>query len=259
MAVNENLRRLVELAAPCWAGEAEVVCTYFQSPKRGRETDLLWLRRQCYKEIWGSGVGDKEKGLFQGPIAYLSTVFKKIDQEVNRHEILDVIDELRSEFFHYCLFADIHDFLSGEKLNPQQLTGWPADYELARIRYEYREKHGKLGYFAVRFTEGGYCSMYSAGMRLAGTGDLNDRIAKACERVYIDEIGHMRTGFGGLSRQDLSRSEWDELADMIRKILIQRIYMRNEQFGFLLAEERIVAIAEEELYCVVNLLINRRL
>jgi hypothetical protein len=242
MAVNENLRRLVNLAAPYWAGEAEVVWTYFQSPQRSKETDLLWLRRQCFKEIWGSGVGDKKKGLFQGPVAYLSEVFPKIDREVNRHEVLDVIDDLRTEFFHYCLFADIYDFLSGEKLDPQQLSGWETDNELARIRYEYREQRGRLGYFAVRFTEGGYCSMYAAGMRLAGSGELNDRIAKACEHVYRDEIGHMRSGFVGLSRQELSPADWDEIAAMTRKILLQRIHMRNEQFSYPLAAERIRAI-----------------
>ena len=242
MAVNPNLKRLVDLAAPYWAGEAEVVWTYFQDPRRTKDSDLLWLRRQCFKEIWGSGVGDKKKGLFQGPVAYLSEVFPKIDKEVDRHEVLDVIDDLRTEFFHYCLFADIYDSLSGEKLNPEKLTGWESDNELARLRYEYREQRGKLGYFAVRFTEGGYCSMYSAGMRLAGTGEVNDRIAKACEHVYRDEIGHMRSGFVGLAKQNLSSPEWDEIAAMTRKILRQRIHMRNEQFSYPLSTERINAI-----------------
>jgi hypothetical protein len=242
MPVNENLKRLVDLAAPYWAGEAEVVWTYFRSPQRTKETDLLWLRRQCFKEIWGSGVGDKKKGLFQGPVAYLSEVFAKIDREVDRHDVLDVIDDLRTEFFHYCLFADIYDALSGEKLDPQQLTGWEADNELARIRYEYREERGKLGYCAVRFTEGGYCSMYSTGMRLAGTGELNDRIAQACAHVYNDEIGHMRAGYVGLARQNLAPAEWDEVAVMTKKILLQRMHMRNEQFSSPVSAERIHAI-----------------
>ena len=47
MAVNGNLKKLVNLAAPYWAGEAEAVWTYFQSSARSKETDLLWLRRQC--------------------------------------------------------------------------------------------------------------------------------------------------------------------------------------------------------------------
>ena len=247
MAVNGDLKRLVDVAAPYWAGEAEVVWTYFQSSARSEETDVLWLRRQCFKEIWGSGVGDKKKGLFQGPATYLNEVFDKIDLGVDRHEVLNVIDDLRTEFSHYCLFADIHDFLSPEKLSPQQLESWEADNELAAIRYEYREKRGNLGHFTVRFTEGGYCSMYSAGMRLAGTGELNDRIAKACDQVYVDEIGHMRSGFVWLSGQDLSVADWDEVTVMTRRILLQRIHMRNEQFSYPLTTERIRAIAAGEI------------
>lgn len=250
MPINHNLKRLVDLAAPYWAGEAEVVGTYFQSDARTTESDLVWLRRQCFKEIWGSGVGDKKKGLFQGPVAYLSDVFDKIDREVDRHTVLDVIDDLRTEFAHYCLFADIHDWLdaqSSEKLNPHLLVGWAADDELARIRYAYREQRGRLGYFAVRFTEGGYCSMYAAGMRLAGSGELNDRIAHACQQVYNDEIGHMRAGYVGLAKQQLAAAEWEEIATMVRKILLQRLHMRNEQFSYPLSAERIQAIDAGEI------------
>ena len=175
-------------------------------------------------------------------MAYLGDVFQKIDREVDRHEVLNVIDGLRAEFFHYCLFADIYDSLSGGKLNPAELTAWESDNELARIRYEYREKRGKLGFFAVRFTEGGYCSMYTTGMRLAGSSELNDRIANACKHVYDDEIDHMRDGFVGLAKQDLAPAEWDEIAEMTKKILLQRIHMRNEQFSYPLLTERIRAI-----------------
>jgi len=239
MAVNENLRRLVDLSAPYWAGEAEVAWTYFQSRCRTKESDLTWLARQCYKELWGSGVGDRRKGLFLGPVDYLRKVFPKIDRGVPRHDVLDVIDGLRAEFYHYCLFADIHDHLSRGKLDPRQVKSWPADDELARIRYGYRAKRGQLGYFAVRFTEGGYCTLYSTGMRLRGTGDLGDRIAHACEQVYNDEIGHMRDGIFGLAREKLARAQWDEIGAMCRKILMQRIHMRNEQFGFPVPAARI--------------------
>ena len=242
MAINENLRRLVDLSAPYWAGEAEVVWTYFNSAKRTKDSDLLWLRRQCYKEMWGSGVGDKKKGLFMGPVEFLRKAYPKIDRGVDRHEVLEAIDGLRAEFYHYCLFADIHDYLSGGKLDPRQLESWPSDDQLARLRYEYRDQRGRLGYFAVRFTEGGYCSMYSSGMRLKGSGELNNRIARACEGVYADEIGHMREGFIGLSHEQLKPGEWDEIGAMTQKILAQRIHMRNEQFGFPVPKERIRAI-----------------
>ena len=89
--------------------------------------------------------------------------------------------------------------------------------------------------------------MYATGMRLKGTGELNDRIARACEGVYTDEIGHMREGFIGLGREDLKPKEWDEIAKMVRKILVQRIHMRNEQFGFPMKKERIRAIEAGEI------------
>ncbi len=46
MTMSANVRRLVELSAPLWAGEAEVVRTYWDSPVRTAATDVLWLRRQ---------------------------------------------------------------------------------------------------------------------------------------------------------------------------------------------------------------------
>ena len=68
MSLSADLTKLIDLSAPLWAGEAEVVRTYWDSPVRSRETDLLWLRRQCSKEFNGSGIGDyKNLGVFMGP------------------------------------------------------------------------------------------------------------------------------------------------------------------------------------------------
>ncbi len=239
MAISEDLRRLVVLSAPYWAGESEIVRAYFHGSARTTESDLLWLRRQCFKELWGSGVGDREKGLFQWHVAYLTDVFRGIDRDFDRHSVLESIDDLRTEFAHYCLFADIHDFLSGSTLDPTQLSGWPADDELARLRYACRRQYGALGESAVATTEGGCGAMYSVGMQLRGTGELNDRIANACEQVYRDEIGHMRRGLTKLAREEHSAREWDALAEMITAILRQRLRMRNEQFSRPVSPERL--------------------
>ena len=65
MALNENLTKLIPLSAPLWAGEAEVVKTYWDPPIRAEETDLLWLRRQCLKKFNGKGLGErKDLGIF---------------------------------------------------------------------------------------------------------------------------------------------------------------------------------------------------
>ena len=52
----------------------------------------------------------------------------------------------------------------------------------------------------------------------------------------------MRDGFIGLSREQLKPVEWKEIGAMTKKILAQRIHMRNEQFGFPVSKERIRAI-----------------
>ena len=48
-------------------------------------------------------MGDKKKG----PVAYLSEVLDKIDQDVDWHVVLRVIDDLGAEFSHYCLLLDM--------------------------------------------------------------------------------------------------------------------------------------------------------
>ena len=47
--VRARMRALVDVAAPSWAGEAEIVRTYFAA-HRTRERDLAFLRAQAWKE-----------------------------------------------------------------------------------------------------------------------------------------------------------------------------------------------------------------
>src|SRR5260221_11158601 len=97
MSVSANLKRLIDTAAPYWAGEAEVFRTYWDWSQRTRETDRQWLSRQCSKEGWGSGVG-ATKGIFLGPAEELVAAFPKIDTEIDRHAGLDIAEGLWAEF-----------------------------------------------------------------------------------------------------------------------------------------------------------------
>ena len=117
--------------------------------------------------------------------------------------MLEVAEALWAEFAHYCAFADAHDALAlpGEpKLNPQVVGGsWPEDRELTELRFRHRSDYPKLGLRATRFTEGGYCTLFSEGMKLADRmagphGQANALIATACRRVYDDEFAHMLKG-----------------------------------------------------------------
>jgi hypothetical protein len=250
MTVSADLKQLIDTAAPFWAGEAEVFRSYWVSPARTRETDRQWLAYQCSKEIWGSGISST-KGIFLEPAEQLVAAFPKIDTEIDRHEVLDIAEGLWAEFAHYCAFADAYDALAlpGEpKINPHAIkTSWPEDLALTELRFAHRRDHPKLGMRATRFTEGGYCTLFSEGMALKDQtggphGRANALIAEACRRVYDDEFGHMLKGVVGLDGEGLSAAEWRMLADISVAQLKLRIRMRNAQFGFPLSEARVQEI-----------------
>src|SRR5438105_2531187 len=181
-------------SAPLWAGEAEVVTSYWSSPKRTRDTDLLWLRRQCFKEFWGSGVGKYDRGgVVLGQLKNLLAKGAEIDVTIDRYEMLEALDGVRAEYSHYCAFADLYDELrpaGTAKLNPQALEPCPEEDALTAMRYRHQDEHGALGMRACKFTEGGYCTLFSAGMALKGRAGVDGKIALACGKVYDDEFEH---------------------------------------------------------------------
>src|SRR6266850_6062034 len=130
---NANIQRLIGVAAPLWAGEAEVVRSYWSSPGRSLRTDMLWLQRQCFKEFWGSGVGKYDRGgVFLGQLRNLADKALEIDVSIDRHEILDVVEGLKAEFSHYCHFADLYDSIRPAgmpKMHPKGLDSWPRSEE----------------------------------------------------------------------------------------------------------------------------------
>ena len=236
MATDTNLQRLIDANAPLWAGETEVVRTYWNSPIRTRETDLLWLSRQCYKEYWGSVIP---------PLEHLKGQLDEAGSGFDHHEALATAKFMYEELSHYCLFADVYDTLRREgepPLNPHDLKrhgDWPENAALGRIRAEHCKSHGKLGVRAHSFTEGGYCTLLSEGMKLRGRGGVDDLIAEACARVYEDEFGHMLKGITGLDEEGLSEADWGLLTDMTVEQLKHRIPMRNAQFSHPLDDERV--------------------
>ena len=247
MAVSPQLRKLIDAITPLFAGEAEVVRSYWTSPVRSRETDLRWLRYQCRKEFWDS-FADPQKGLYLEPLDRLRSAFPKIDKEIDRHEVLEIAEMFFAEFAHYVAFADAYDAIRGDsegKMNPHKLRAdgdLPENAELARIRAEHRKKHGALGLRACEITEGGYCALFSEGMKLAGRGGADEAIARACKAVYDDEFGHMLRGIVNLDEEKLGPGDWKLLEQMTREQMQARIRMRNAQFNHPLSEERIQEI-----------------
>jgi hypothetical protein len=243
---NSNVRRVIEIATPLWAGEAEVVRTYWSSPKRNLQSDLLWLSRQCFKEFWGSGVTKFDKGgIVPGSLQKLSAQTANIDIRMDRHEFLDALEGVKAEFSHYCAFADLYDAMRPKgtpKLNPTAPDEWAEEKELTALRYRHREAHGGVGMRACQTSEGGYCTLFSEGMKLKGKPGIDGRIAEACAMVYDDEFGHMLTGIAGIAEEGFSEADWKLLETLLVEQLKQRIRMRNAQFSYPLSEERVQEI-----------------
>jgi len=241
-----NIQRLINACTPLWAGEAEVVRTYWSSPKRSLQTDLLWLQRQCFKEFWGSGVGKYDRGgVVPGQLKKLAEKILDTDIGIGRDEVLGVLDGIRAEFSHYCAFADLHDEIrpaGAPKIHPGLLLPWPEEDALTALRFKHQAEHGSLGMRACKLSEGGYCTLFSEGMALRGKPGLEGKIAEACAKVYDDEFGHMLAGIAGIAEENLKEADWKLLERLATEQLRQRIRMRNAQFGYPLPEERVQAI-----------------
>jgi len=241
-----NIQRLINACTPLWAGEAEVVRTYWSSPKRSLQTDLLWLQRQCFKEFWGSGVGKYDRGgVVPGQLKKLAEKILDTDIGIGRDEVLGVLDGIRAEFSHYCAFADLHDEIrpaGAPKIHPGLLLPWPEEDALTALRFKHQAEHGSLGMRACKLSEGGYCTLFSEGMALSGKPGLEGKIAEACAKVYDDEFGHMLAGIAGIAEENLGPADWALIGTLVTAQLRQRIRMRNAQFSFPVSEERVQAI-----------------
>lgn len=217
---------MIESHARLWAGEAEVVRAYFESPRRTRASDLVWIERQAFKEL-------------------VDGVFAMLARHEQGRESLAMV---RSEAEHYRRFAALHESLrrpSDAPLDPQKLCvngDWPENAALRALRAEHVAKHGKLGERALRFTEGGYAVLFAEGARRAGRGGADDAIAAVCAPILEEEREHMRAGFADLADGDLTPREWRLLGEIGAAQLRARIDMRNAQFGEPLAPERIAAL-----------------
>lgn len=247
MPINENLRRLIDANAPLWAGEAEIVRTYWTSPIRTRETDKLWLARQCWKEYVGVPKFDGptlDVAMCTELVSDLQDMLPRLDITVNRHDLRELLDKVHAEITHYCLFADIYDSLLAEgepRMRANELTVWPEEEALSKYRNHVRVDLPKYAR-ATGFTEGGYCTMYSEGAKLQGRPGIEGRIGSACQKVYDDEFGHMMWGMLGTEIDDLTAGEWKDLVEITCEILRLRLFMRNAQFSHPVPESRMKEI-----------------
>jgi hypothetical protein len=177
--------------------------------------------------------------------------FENLETKIERNDILDEIKVMQEEFIHYSAFMEVYELLNTSAdmalPNPSKLreTGaWKENDLLMSLRAQHRREYGDLGLRAQRFTEGGYCTLFSEGMKLASRGGIDSQIAIACTTVYEDEFSHMLRGIAdiALSSESLSEQEWQTMSELVVAQLKQRVLMRNAQFSHPVSAERLEAI-----------------
>jgi hypothetical protein len=231
-----GLVAVIEANTPFWGAEAEVCRTYFEWPRRSAATDAQWLVRQAAKE------------LVDGVAVRVRAVARALDEGAaagRPEDLVRMTEGLHEEATHYLAFVGAYERLGLDGLPPLDaatLTAacdWPENVALRELRAEHRRRHGELGAHAGLFTEGGYCTLFSEGMRLAGRGGADDAIARACALVHDDEFEHMLDGIAGFRELDLRAEEWDVLVTLTVEQSRQRIRMRQAQFGEPVTPDRV--------------------
>jgi len=234
-----ELHALIEANARLWAAEAEVFAAYFGSPRRTPEADEAWLARQCWKELVDGVVGRI------GRLTASESSFERTTAAA----LAALADEVvRVELRHYVAFGIALRLAQREAGTLARATArigsdWPENAELQSMRARQRREHGELGERASAFTEGGYCTLYRAGMALKRETDLDDAIATACAQVFDDEWEHMLEGIAGLAEAPLAARDWARLEELTLAQGRARLHMRNAQFGFPLDAARLRALA----------------
>ena len=244
IAVDPRLDELVQIASPYWAGEYEVVNTFF-SRERTKEDHIRWLRAQAWKEFWGNLDANRDSIPLRA-LQRLGNLYERRADPAARHEFLHVAQEMYEEFHHYLALNDILEDLEGRSIPPEELTQAPEDAVLSQMRATIANNEGELGAFVNKFSEGGGSSMYRAGMLIKG-GELEQRMATAFSVIFNDEIDHMQKGAEGLRRVVKTADEWDTVRRLTREVARQRVLMRNDMFGHPLSDERVREIDEGKI------------
>ena len=232
---SDGLQRLIRANEPFWGGEAQVIRSYWTSPVRTPETDRKWLTHQIYKEYWD--------GILP-PLEMLRQSLPEAGAKSGRDRLLTLAEVLHEEVEHFALFADLYRQLVGDDyaLKPEELKEqgrWAENDDLMAMRQRHKQESPELGLRAHRFTEGGYCALFTEGMALRGGGETEDAIAEVCRRIYDDEFNHMLLGIIETDDSTLTESDWDVLIEYTVEQMKSRILMRNAQFSYPLDQARI--------------------
>ena len=250
-AVNDYVKQLRKLARAYRAAEEAIVSAFFAGPRK-KNDHLPWLRAQAFKEY--SAI----KPIFTA----LAKLYPEIDRKIDRHDFEELTEKLADETKHARLVMDLLEEISGKKVTFADLVWLPEDRKLARIRARYsksyatllhgagpirtreiRRKDEELERAAITLTEGGGGALYAVCRRLKKKG-VEGKIARVFTQIHRDELNHKNSGERALACMVKTDAAFARATRIISEISLQRLRMRNEQFGFPLNDSAIQALAK---------------
>jgi hypothetical protein len=228
---RQRMVGVVTVAAGYWAGEAEVVQTYFRRP-RTRAQDLSWLRAQAYKEA--RPFRELPENL-QAEFLQTGTLRRHPEGAAAGHR-------MAQETRHFWLLAELIAEFFGVTVAPGDGLVLPEDRKLQALRAAYRAGGGEMERAAVNFTEGGGGAMFAVLSQLDG-GEFERRIASAFTVIAAEEIPHGPMEIHSIARHAGNESDWRRARTIVHEISRQRLLMRNEMFGHPLSQARLAEIS----------------
>lgn len=218
------------VAAPYWAGEAEITRTYFRGP-RTRDQDVFWLKAQAYKEARPFRDLPKE----------VQAEFLRTGAARNLPDGSETARRIVEETRHFRLLADLIATCFGITIALTDKMRLLEDHKLQKLRAAWRTRGGELERAAVAFTEGGGGAMFSVLSQLDG-GEFEQKVAAVFKIIAAEETFHGPPEIHALARHAKSEADWERARTIIQSISRQRVLMRNEMFGHPLGAARVAEI-----------------
>ena len=130
------------------------------------------------------------------------------------------------------------EFMLGRKLTPEDPKQLPQDKILNEMRRKHVESGDPCLKAAMGLTEGGGASTFREASKLSG-GELEERLAAAMKIIHDDEKDHYEDAAAEAARLAKTEEDVARMRKAIREVSIQRVLMRNEQFGFPMSDDEV--------------------
>ena len=248
---------MTELAAfgeHFWAGEAEIARDFLTAPHEPQD-HVHWLRHQCFRELRGPGLLKRPYSRTDWVIENVNGGLPVAETREGRAEFERQLEQIREEFTHFRIYADILEDITGKPVLMRDIEGLelPSDRRVEEVRERLMANDGRLAHLAYGIAEGGGAGIFYAAAALETDDPLLGRIRDAGRAIYDDEVGHGAHAAQDIAETVTSEADFEKLHAMLIEICQERLRMRAEMFGAEISDARIAEITDGEIAPLVPL------